>query len=92
MITLTYKYHRDVFIKGGNFKPWVKKILGDDVIFNGFSYGMSEPSLVIRLSDFEKVKDKIQTKNLIKIRGFFGMLEQLCFGVRCFENKIKATE
>lgn len=88
MIYLTYTYHRDVFIKGGNFKSWIKNLFGEDVRFDGFTSGMSEPTIIISLSDFENNKDKIPAKNLIQIEGEFNLLEQLAFGVKNFSNSL----
>lgn len=88
-IYLTYKYNRDVFKKEGDFKPWVRRILGDSVKFHEFNCGMSEPTLVLQLADFEKAKNSIPTKNLIKIQGRFNVLQYLSLGVRDFENEIK---
>ncbi len=87
-IYLTYTYHRDVFLKGGNFKPWIKNLFGDNVHFEGFTSGMSEPTIKVSLFDFKNNKDKIPTKNLIQIEGKFGLLEQLAFGVRDFNNSL----
>ena len=89
MIYLTYSYHRDVFLKGGNFKPWIKKLFGENVDFEGFTSGMYEPTIGISLSDFEDNKDKIPTNNLIQIEGRFDILEQLALGVRNFINIIE---
>ncbi len=91
IIYLTYTYHRDVFLKGGHFKPWIKNLFSDNVDFEGFTSGMSEPTIKVSLSDFENNKDKIPTKNLIQIRGEFGLLEQLAFGVRNFNNSLIKT-
>lgn len=88
MIYLTYTYHRDIFLKGGDFKPWIKNLFGDNARFEGFTFGMSEPTIKVSLSDFENNKDKIPTKNLIQIEGEFGLLEQLALGVRDFNNSL----
>ena len=87
MIYLTYSYHRDIFLHQ-EFKPWIKKLFGENVRFEGFTSGMYEPTISISLSDFEDNKDKIPTNNLIQIEGKFSMLEQLACGVRDFKNSI----
>ncbi|WP_431129694.1 hypothetical protein [Flagellimonas flava] len=87
MIYITYKYHRDVFEKGGNFKPWVRKAFGDNVRFHGFGYGMYEPTIKIdSVSVFEEGKDRLKTKNIIQIAGTFNTIDQLALGVRNFVN------
>jgi len=86
-IFLTYKYNRDVFLHD-EFKPWIKKLFGDCVKFHGFAFGRSEPTIQIHVSDFEKHKDEIPTSNLIQIRGFFSVVEQLSMGIRNFKNQL----
>lgn len=80
MIYLTYTYHRDVFQKGGNFKPWVRKRLGESAKFHGFHSGMYYPTVRISPEDFEKNKSKIAHKNLTRVRGEFtkDQIEQGC--------------
>ena len=92
IIYLTYSYHRDVFLKGGNFKPWVKNIFGEDARFEGFASGMDEPTIKVSLIDFENNKDKIPTENLIGIKGEFNLLHQLALGVRNFSNRLNNTK
>lgn len=87
-IYLTYSFHRNVFQKGGDFKPWIKKLFGDNVRFEGFTSGMHEPTIGISLQDFEANKDKIPQHNLIEIKGEFDLLTQLACGVRCFSNEL----
>ena len=86
MIYLTYSYHRDIFLKGGEFKPWVRNLFGEAVKFDGFSYGMSEPTIKVSLVNFEDKKAQIPTKNLLKINGYFSVLQRLAHGLTDFES------
>lgn len=89
MIYITYKYNRDVFEKGGNFKPWVRKAFGESVQFHGYDCGMYEPTIkVYSIKAFEEGKNKMKTSNLLKIEGVFNVIEQLALGVRNFKNEI----
>lgn len=88
MIYITYKYHRDVFEKGGNFKLWVRKAFGDAVKFHGFSSGMYEPTIKVDSVDsFENGKNNIKISNLIKVSGSFNVIETLAYGLNNFVNE-----
>ena len=91
MIYLTFYHARDIF-RGSEFKPWVNRLFPHGVRFEGTKSAMYEPTIAVTLKDFEDSKECIPTKNLIRIRGEFTILEQLAFGVRNFDNILKATE
>ena len=90
MIYLTYTYSRDIF-KGQNFVKWVYDLFGENARFYGYEYGNRYPILKIGVVDFEKVKDKIPTKNLVKISGSFNAIEWL-LGYREFSNDFRDPE
>ena len=87
-IYLTFRHTRNI-LKNGFFCPWIKDLFGDDVKFQGCEYGNNYPTIRIHISSFEKSKNKIPAKNLIKIRGFFSTVEQLSLGIRNFSNDIR---
>lgn len=87
MIYLTFYHSRNIF-KGNKFQPWIKRLFPDGVNFEGCESGNYSPTISIHLTDFEKAKKSIPTKNLIRIQGCFEILQQLASGVRDFDNKI----
>ena len=89
MIYLTFYHAREIFI-GSEFKPWVNRLFPSGVKFEGTVSAMYHPTIKVTLQDFEDSKDAIPTKNLIRIRGEFTILEQLTFGVRNFDNTLKS--
>ena len=91
-VYLTFYHAREIF-RGSEFKPWVNRLFPNGVRYEGTKSAMYEPTIIVSLQDFEDSKENIPTKNLIRIKGSFTILEQLTFGVRNFDNKIKeATE
>lgn len=91
MIYLTFYHARELF-RGADFKPWVNRLFPNGVRYEGTVSAMYHPTIAVSLVDFEDAKDCIPTKNLIRIRGEFSIIEQLTFGVRNFDNTLKSTE
>jgi len=85
MIKLTFFHSRDIFNKD-KFHNWITELFGENVSFDGCEFGNYYPTIRISHIDFEKQKTKIPATNLIKIKGKFGVLEQLSLGVRDFSN------
>ena len=90
MIYLTFNHTRAIF-KKNEFAPWIKRLFPDGARFEGTSHGNYEPTIAVKYTDFEKVKNDIPTKNLIRIRGSFNVIEYLAFGVRYFDNSLIKT-
>jgi len=87
MIYLTFVHSRELFT-GANFKPWVKRLF-PSVKFEGCKTANYEPTISVSLIDFERAKECIPTKNLIRIKGVFNVIEHLVLGVRDFDNQLK---
>lgn len=91
MIYLTYIYSRDIF-KGQSFVKWISDLFGEEVKFYGYESGRRYPSISINVIDFDKVKDKIPTKNLVKVKGAFNVIQQLSLGISDFSNDLRDSE
>ena len=88
MIYLTFYHSREIFV-GHKFAPWVVRLFPNGVKFEGTRSGNYEPTISVTIADFEDARDIIPTRNLIRIRGEFNLMEQLVYGARNFDNSIK---
>lgn len=91
MMKLTFRHTRDIFSRG-DFLPWIRRVFGEDILFDGCEYENNYPTILTSYQTFEIKKGAIPTKNLIKIEGSFTVLEQFSLGVRCFSNDLRATQ